>query len=647
MITGGTAPPVPEVSAYVADKSFLLSEGESLTSNNVWYVRNIGDIGSSLTYSLGKVHESPLGGNSDWLTISPSSGSLTKSGSSNPIDYIDLTANTSGLTSGVYVCTVNLTCNDPVNPGPFPRTVTLTVDPPPGPDWDVVGADFTDLGPWEPGQNMYFSVDIKNIGDLPAPASRLKAEAHDRDTGGDQYIGYVDVPALAVNESVTLPVPVWVGPRTTIIVPKFTANADDLAERNAFNNESGIILAVIKTLPNRLWGNTEEKTGISEAPVNLATGNHSFDVTDLSINGRIDELDFSRSYNSDSSLISSVGRGWRHSFLYEMDLSDASKPGVIYPDGRSEYWKEVGGQYLPHFITVFGKMEKTGENWTLTQKDLTAYNFDSIGKITSIVDPNGNTTSFAYTGANLTTITDPAGRVLSLTYTGSKLTQIQDWTGRHIDYGYTGDNLSQVTDENGNTIIYRYDASNRLDRTTDQRGNHVQTIVYNSVGRVVSETDALGNTTSYAYNTPSNFQTTITNANGDTRVKVYNESFQLIREIDELGHAVEYTYDSFTGLRNSVLDAKGNLTSFVYDSRGNLLKTTHPDGAKVSVVYDAKNLPVAETNALGHVTYWAYDSDGNVINETDALSNAMVWTYNAFGQKLTEVDKTGATATYT
>ncbi len=643
----GIAPPGPEVSAYVADKSFLLSEGEILTSNNIWHVRNIGDIGSSLTYSLGKVHESPLGGNSDWLTISPSSGSLTKSGSSHPIDYIDLTANAASLTSGIYICTVNLTCNDPVNPGPFPRTVTLTVDPPPGPDWDITESDFIELPPYEPGQYPLFSVTVKNIGNQSAPASKLKAESSDRDTGNDYYSALIDVPSLDVNEEVTLQVPVRVGAFTEILVPKFTANAENLSERNAANNESGIIIAVTRVKGSRAQGNTEEKTGFSGDPVNTATGNFVHHSTDLSIPSRSLDFSFTRYYNSQSAVVTSLGRGWRHSFMYEMDLINTNYPGVIYPDGHSDYWHRAGDEYLPHFPRVFGSFESVVSGWKLTQKDLTVYQFDSAGKITSYADKNGNAVSFSYSGADLVSVTDPAGRALSLTYSSGKLSEVRDWTGRDIDFVYSGDHLAQVTDAKNNTIGFGYDAGSRLDQITDQRGTNVLSLVYDSLGRATSQADGNGGVTAFEYDQPSAFSTRITGPLGHQTTHVHNESYQLLQVVDELGRTVSYTYDAMIGLRDSIEDKAGYSTDFDYDSKGNLLRTDYPDGTFETYAYNAKSLPISHVNQGSNTTTWAYDSQGNVTSEINELGFVRSWTYNGFGQKLVETDRTGAATTFT
>jgi len=67
---------------------------------------------------------------------------------------------------------------------------------------------------------------------------------------------------------------------------------------------------------------------------------------------------------------------------------------------------------------------------------------DSLGRITSYTDPNGNKTTYSYTGSGQrpTLITHPDGTTQQKTYN---------------QFGET----TKVVDENGNTTTFAYDAS--------------------------------------------------------------------------------------------------------------------------------------------------------------------------------------------
>lgn len=648
VIVGSERQGEANVVASFDDQTFNLELGDSLTrvGEDAWEVINDGDIGSSASYSFMKT--APDGNpNPSWLTITPSSGTLTREANELKHNYISITADSAGFPKGEYKAVVTLSSNAANFPD-VQRTVTMVVAPEPGPDWEVIDYDPLDLGPYEPGQLVPFSVTIKNSGTSPAPKSLMQMDSRDYYTNLDSRIQKYDVPALDVGGTYTSTVYAWVGANTTHLSAIVSVNANSLPELDSDNNISDWFLTARNSLPSRLQGNTEQKNGFSGDPVNTATGNFVHHSTDLVISSRISDFRFTRYYNSQSGEISSLGRGWRHSFMYSMDLSNPSKPGVIFPDGRSEYWNEEAGSYVPLFTQIFNRLEKVGSNWQVRLKDLRIINFDSTGRCTSYSDKNGNMVNLAYSGSNLISVTDPAGRVLSLTYSNSRLIRVQDWTGRDVEFGYTGDNLSLVTDTKNQQIGIRYDAGNRLDRITDQRGVNVLNLVYDELGRVIRQTDGLGNLTSFAYDTPVAFSTTVTNAEGDATVHVHNDAFQLLEVVDELGRKVSYTYDQASGLRNSITDKAGNPpTTFLYDDRGNLLQTTFPDLTTESFTYNADDLPLTKTDQIGLTTAWTYDENGNVVTETDAFGNIRRWTYNGFGQKLTETDRTGAVTSYT
>ena len=115
----------------------------------------------------------------------------------------------------------------------------------------------------------------------------------------------------------------------------------------------------------------------------------------------------------------------------------------------------------------------------MTKKSLDVYTFDVSGRLTSIADKNGNTTTLAYGNASfptrVTTVTDPAGQALTFAYDGNGyLTSVTDFASplRTVLYAYTAGRLTQVTDVLGQHITYSYDANGYLATITDQRRGH-------------------------------------------------------------------------------------------------------------------------------------------------------------------------------
>ena len=104
------------------------------------------------------------------------------------------------------------------------------------------------------------------------------------------------------------------------------------------------------------------------------------------------------------------------------------------------------------FSSPLGDFSRLIENadGTLTRimKDGTEINFDAQGLQTSIVDRNGNTTTYSYDpNGLLISITDPVGMVTTLTYTGGKLSSITDPASRTTTFQHDGaGNLTKITD---------------------------------------------------------------------------------------------------------------------------------------------------------------------------------------------------------
>lgn len=411
-------------------------------------------------------------------------------------------------------------------------------------------------------------------------------------------------------------------------------------------------------------GNQDDRSGTNADPVNTATGNFIHEETDLTIPTRTTPLEFKRFYNSKDTRTTSLGQGWIH-FYYILLAKDTNETNVnvCWGDGRTDYWMYDANtiSYKPAQAGLYDKLIKNVDgSWKVIKKNLDVYNFDSLGRLSTIVDKNGNTTSLVYNDSDpncVTSIIDPANRTVNLQYQSGRLIGISDFASRSVSYTYTSGRLTQVTDVNSNLITYSYDTNGYLKTITNQRGIVDVNNIYDIDGRVIQQRDGRNYLSTFAYDTPESEQTTITDSNGGSTVHTHFGGYRLLSSVkDAHGYEIKYTYD-VNANRTSITDRNGRITEFKYDARGNVTSTLDPndsnnpnDGGITQVKYEDANfpdLPTKKIDALGNVTVWQYDTHGNVKEQIDPNGNHKYWAYNAFGQKQTEIDEANNTTVYT
>lgn len=282
-----------------------------------------------------------------------------------------------------------------------------------------------------------------------------------------------------------------------------------------------------------------------------------------------------------------------------------------------------------------------------------AYDPATLGR-TSISNPNGNVTHNTYDGrGDLTSTTDPSGSVT------------------HYTYDEQGDLLT-TTDPLGTTTTYIYDpAGNLLSKSTPLSGGGTATWSYThgsgaTAGETLSSTNPAGKTTTYGYDSAGN-QTSIQDPlgkqtsstydrggrlltsitpNGNKTTYAYDASGELTRITDPLGKATNYTYDRGRN-ETSVTDANGNETTFIYNADSERIQITHADGSTTKTTYDADGNTLTQTDGNGHTTAYTYDPLNRVASTTDPDGHTTTYRYDGAGNLLTSVDPAGRTTTYT
>jgi len=399
-------------------------------------------------------------------------------------------------------------------------------------------------------------------------------------------------------------------------------------------------------------------------PVDFSTGIKFESVTDLSFGGARGGITLSRFYSSDNSaqaILGRFGRGWKDNF--DIQLTGTWTVGgagrVINPEeqtGRLFNYTQTDSDGALVFSTTqavgqIGNVVRKLTNGTFEYRydSGTIMRFNSAGRLTAIVDRNGNTTSLTYSGSNLTQITDPVGRTVTLTYDGSnRVTTVTDPIGRQWRYTYDPSVafgiLGTVTDPLGGVTRYGY-TNLRLSTITDPRGNVVKRITYNSAGRVISQQFADGGTELYEYTLSGGIVTesTVTDPLGKKVARRLNASGYVVGLVDALGQTSRITRDLTTNFATETTGSCGCPQEIrQFDARGNITSSTDQLGQNVTYEYEPVfNNVTRMTDALGRITTYGYDTRGNLTSVTNPLNQTVTYVYDQFGQLTRITDPLG------
>ena len=431
--------------------------------------------------------------------------------------------------------------------------------------------------------------------------------------------------------------------------------------------------------PNGLW-------------VNSYNGVLFFGQTDMETQNTQMPMQLRFYYNS-SAQMTDYGYGLGFSLGYEMRYRINEIDAVVIEtgDGRSDAYKRYGKEYEAP-AGVFSTVEEYAYNkFVLTEKTGEKYYFDDpvYGKVTSIVDRYGNTTTLTYQDSLLVKIVDAVGHTINLSYTDGLLKEAKaSFHEGSITYEYDGlRRLKRRTDAMGNSTLYDYDKHNRIDEITDANG-HKTLIAYNGGGMVSRmKTDVSDKSIRYEgdktvfidYTVPQNqysyyrwdekgrviekvglccgIQSKIeydeddnvvrrTDANGNVTSYTYDDRGNMLSLTDALGNTERYTYEAKYNQVTSFTDKNGNVYRFAYDDKGNLTSLSGPLGFSNSFTYNDKGWPLASTDANNNVTVTSYNDDGTTAQVMDAAGYITRYGYDKCGNITVLTDGRNHTTTY-
>ncbi len=427
------------------------------------------------------------------------------------------------------------------------------------------------------------------------------------------------------------------------------------------------------------------------------TGSLNYERTDISIPGKGLPLEAVFSYNGMLRYKDfGYGAGWTFTYNYNY-TPDTLGILVVHRSSGSEhnYTPNAGGYIPPQ--GVYDEFEEYAPGkFSLTMKeDQTVYYFDdaSHGRLTSIVERNGNTVMLSYTDSLLNTVTDAAGRTLEFGWENGKLASITENNTaleRTFTYEYNAaGQMIKMTNPLGYEVNYEYDEYNKMTSYTDEIGTPM-TIQYNG-NAAVKKVNTCLTTTQFTYDLKNRktfvvetvggerFITTYRfdeggrnveqtgNCCGNNQVMAYDNNDNVVSRTDGNGREDTYLFDANGNVRkrtdsegnteefshdlslNRLIwekDFLGNIFTYAYDAKGNMVTANYPLGISVSYTYDSEGMVTSFTDGNGNTTNYSYDQYGNQTLITHPDNATYEYVYDALGNLLAEINENGDSLLY-
>ena len=335
-----------------------------------------------------------------------------------------------------------------------------------------------------------------------------------------------------------------------------------------------------------------------------------------------------------------AGKIFRYTYDGNGDLTSVALPATDIPL-RYEY---DPGHLFRKGIDARGNPEATNtyfpngrlQSITDAMGKTTSYSYDLVNNITTTTHPDNTGTTIQRFDSNgmLLSETNPLNRTKSYTYDANRNKKTEtDALNKTTTYDYDANgHLKSVTDPLNKTISYVNNQNGMPTSTTDQLGK-VRTITYDESFNLTAMSDDLGTQVSFTWNDHGN-PLTMTDGNGKTFHFAYDAFGNVVSKTDPLGHVTSYTYDEM-GRVLTMTDSRG-VSRFSYDALGRMVSVIDALNHETRFKYDNNGNKIEEINARQQITTFEYDAADRLsrVNHPDGTS--MSYTYNFRGQKLTE-----------
>lgn len=302
----------------------------------------------------------------------------------------------------------------------------------------------------------------------------------------------------------------------------------------------------------------------------------------------------------------------------QTDAAGKTKKYTYSGLGQTIKTEDENGHVITMTYDSLGQL--LSEKKTLTDSGnidvVTSYQYDILGNLTALTDPNGNTNIYQYDVLNR--------KVKEILPDGKSSLFVYD----------KNSNLTKVTDPNGTITTNAYDALNRVSKRTITpaskqviKGTSAESYIYDALGR-------LSGATSTGVLSPS--AQTIVN----TLAFAYDSQNRLLSETEN-GTTVSYAYD-INGNRTGVASGTGYLVGYSYDILSRLTGVGYNSGNIANYSYSGTML---DRMSLGNgvTTSYTYDSllRFSALNHTNASGSiaSRNYTYDPASNLLSDGQK--------
>lgn len=271
---------------------------------------------------------------------------------------------------------------------------------------------------------------------------------------------------------------------------------------------------------------------------------------------------------------------------------------------------------------------------------VTTYDYDELGRLYDVIDPNGFTVGYRYNAVGLLeTLIYPGNKQVSYTYDmANRLKTMTNWLNETVTHYYDlAGRMDYTVNANGTITDYQFDDANRLTRLTNKKAN----------GEVISEQvytlDGNGNPESefriqpqgpqeiavdfsYQYNANKTRLETVTNDDTNTVIATFG--------YDDEGQQTAKDANTRIFDARHRLTQQGNKT-YVYDGNNNRLMVTTGTDVRY-FVYDAANNLLAEADANKVITRYYVHAQG--LNQMIQGTDSYTYHFSATGHTLAMTD---------